>query len=139
VRRFQNDVGDTTMALQSLYAGISLLGLLSSAAIASTFNDSVGSVKTIDAVELIFTCETSHPLLSLRWDDGDNTKASEIASAFLDVSSVTPRVIMDKVKECFSTLRSEQGMAVLLFDNVQLRCGIGPDIKWGRIVVGHTN
>ena len=30
-------------------------------------------------------------------------------------------------------------MAVVLFDNVQLRCGIGPDIYWGRIVVGHIN
>ena len=89
------------MALRSLYAGISLLGLLNSAAIASTFNDSVeaANIKTVEAVGLVFTCETSFPLLSLRWDDGDNTRTAEIASAFLDVPSVTSRVIMDKVKE----------------------------------------
>jgi hypothetical protein len=129
------------MALRSLYAGMSLLGLLNSAAIASTFNDSVeaANIKTVEAVELVFTCEASFPLLSLRWDDGDNTKAAEIASAFLDVPSVTPRVIMDKVKECFSILKSEHGMAIVLFDNVQLRCGIGPDINRGRIVIGHVD
>jgi hypothetical protein len=129
------------MALQNLYAGISLLGLLGSAAIAPTFNNSVqaASVKTVEAAELLFTCEDSLPLLSVRWDDGDNTNAADIASAFLDAPFVTPRVITDKAKECFSILKSEQGMAVVLFDNVQLRCGIGPDIYWGRIVVGHTN
>jgi hypothetical protein len=75
------------MALRSLYAGIGLLGLLNSAAIASIFNDSVeaANIKTVEATEPVFTCETSFPLLSLRWGDGDNTKASEIASAFLDV------------------------------------------------------
>ena len=129
------------MALQSFYAGISLLGLLGSAVIASTFNDGVeaANIKTVEAVELFFTCENSLPLLSIRWDDGDNTKTAELATAFLDVPSVTPQVITDKVKECFSILKSERGMAVVLFDNVQLRCGIGPDINWGRIVVGHIN
>ena len=78
-------------------------------------------------------------MLSIRWNDGDNTKTAELASAFLDVPSVTPRVITDKVNECFSILKSEQGMAVVLFENVQLRCGTGPDIDWGRIVVGHIN
>ena len=129
------------MALQSLYAGISLLGLLGSAVVASTFNDGVeaANIKTVEAAELLFTCEDSFPLLSIRWNDGDNTKTAELASAFLDVPSVTPRVITDKVNECFSILKSEQGMAVVLFENVQLRCGTGPDIDWGRIVVGHIN
>jgi hypothetical protein len=129
------------MALRSLYAGVSLLGLLGSAAIAPIFNDSVeaANVKTVEAAELLFSCEDSLPLLSLKWNDGDNTEVAEIASVFLDVPSVTPRVITDKVKECLSILKSEQGMAVVLFDNVQLRCGIGPDIYWGRIVVGHIN
>ena len=72
-------------------------------------------------------------------DDDVALQGAEIASVFLDVPSVTPRVITDKVKECFSILKSEQGMAVVLFDNVQLRCGIGPDINWGRIVIGHIN
>jgi hypothetical protein len=129
------------MALQNLFAGISLLGLLGSAAIAPTFNDSVEapSVETFERAELLFTCEDSLPLLSVRWDDGDNTNAADIASAFLDAPFVTPQVITDKAKECFSILKNEQGMAVVLFDNVQLRCGIGPDINWGRIVVGHIN
>ena len=57
------------MALQNLYAGISLLWLLGSAAIAPTFNNSVqaASVKTVEAAELLFTCEDSFPLLSVRW------------------------------------------------------------------------
>jgi len=46
-------------------------------------------------------------------------------------------VIIDRAAECFSTLKSEPGMTVVHFDNVQLRCGIGPDINWGHIVVGH--
>ena len=109
--------------------------------VASTFNDGVeaANIKTVEAAELFFTCEDSFPLLSIRWNDGDNTKTAELASVFLDVPSVTPRVITDKVKECFSILKSEKGMAVVLFENVQLRCGIGPDINWGRIVVGHIN
>jgi hypothetical protein len=89
------------MALQNLCAGMSLLGLVGSAAIAPTFNDSVeaASVKTFERVELLFTCEDSLPLLSVRWDDGDNTNAADIASAFLNAPFVTPRVITDKAKE----------------------------------------
>jgi hypothetical protein len=47
------------------------------------------------------------------------------------------QVIIDRAAECFSTLKSERGMTIVHFDNVQLRCGIGPDINWGHIVVGH--
>ena len=74
-----------------------------------------------------------------RLDGGDNEKAAETASAFLDVPSVTPQVIIDKAKECFSVLNNEQGMIAVDFDQVELRCGVGPDIKRGRIVVGHVN
>jgi hypothetical protein len=50
-----NEVGDISMALRSLYAGIGLLGLLNSAAIASTFNNGVeaANTKTVEAVELV--------------------------------------------------------------------------------------
>jgi hypothetical protein len=30
-------------------------------------------------------------------------------------------------------------MTIVYFDNMQLRCGIGPDINWGRIVIGHAH
>ena len=30
-------------------------------------------------------------------------------------------------------------MTTVYFDSVQLRCGIGPDINWGRIVIGHVD
>jgi hypothetical protein len=52
---------------------------------------------------------------------------------------VTPQVIIDKAKECFSALKSERGMMAVDFDQVELRCGAGPDIQWGRIVVVHVN
>ena len=55
-----------------------------------------GDVNPETTPELFVTCETNFPLLSLRWGDGDNEKAAETASAFLDVPSVTPQVIIDK-------------------------------------------
>jgi hypothetical protein len=68
-----------------LFSG--LLGLLSGYAIASPFNegDERSNIKPEDAIELLVTCEASFPLLSLRWDDRDNAKAAETASAFLNV------------------------------------------------------
>ena len=117
---------------------LGLLGSLSGGAIASPFNEGDGrsnikNIKTEEAIELFVTCASSFPLLSLRWDDRDNAKAAET----VNVPSVTPQVIIDKAAECFSTLKSERGMTIVHFDNVQLRCGIGPDINWGHIVVGH--
>jgi hypothetical protein len=127
------------MTLKVFCVTLGLLGLLSGYAIASPFNegDERSDIKPGDAIELFVTCEASFPLLSLRWDDRDNAKAAETASTFLNVPSVTPQVIIDRAAECFSTLKSERGMTIVHFDNVQLRCGIGSDIKWGHIVVGH--
>ena len=74
---------------------LGLLGLLTGDAISSPFNEvaDVSNIKTEEAIELFVTCEASFPLLSLRWDDRDNAKAAETASAFLNVPSITPQVI----------------------------------------------
>jgi hypothetical protein len=101
--------------------------------------DRRSDLKAEEVVELFITCETTFPLLSLKWGDRDKTKAAETASTFLNAPSITAQVIMDKAAECFSTLKSERGMTIVHFDNVQLRCGIGPDINWGHIVVGHVH
>jgi len=129
------------VTLKDFCAGLSLLGLLSSDAIASEFNarDKELDIKTEEPIELFVTCETSSPLLSLKWDDDDNSKAAETASIFLNAPSVTPQLIIAEAKECFSKLKNERGMTTVYFDNVQLRCGIGPDINWGRIVIGHVD
>jgi hypothetical protein len=131
------------VTLKGFCAGLSLLGLLSSDAIASEFTtgDKELDIKTEEPIELFVACEASSPLLSLKWDgdDGDNSKAAETASIFLSAPSVTPQLIIDKAKECFSTLKDERGMTIVYFDNMQLRCGIGPDINWGRIVIGHAH
>jgi hypothetical protein len=126
------------MTLKALCVTLGLLGLLSGNAIASPFNEGDGrsSIKTEEAIELFVTCEASFPLLSLIWDDRDNAKAAETASTFLNVPSITPQVIIDRAAECFSTLKSERGMTIVHFDNVQLRCGIGPDINWDTSSLG---
>ena len=127
------------MRLRAFCAGLTLLGL---DVVASTVDDSEGeaNVKTAETLELFAACESNYPLLSVRWGDGDIERAAaETASAFLDVPSVTPQVIIDKAKECFRALRSERGMMAVDFDHVELRCGVGPDIQWGRIVVVHVN
>ena len=128
------------MTLKAFCVTLGLLGLLSGCAIASPFNegDERSNIKPEDAIELLVTCEASFPLLSLRWDDRDNAKAAETASAFLNVPSITPQVIIDRAAECFSALKNEHGMTIVHFDGVQLRCGIGPDINWGHIVIGHV-
>ncbi len=97
------------------------------------------NIKAQEALELFVSCESNYPLLSARWGDGDNKKAAETASAFLDVLSVTPKMILDKAEECFSALKSEQGMTAVDFNGVELRCGDGPDITKGHIVVLHIN
>ncbi len=128
------------MTLKAFCVTFGLLGLLSGDAFASPLNEGDGpsNIKSEEAIELFVTCEASFPLLSLRWDDRDNAKTAQVASTFLNVPSITPQVILDRAAECFSTLKTELGMTIVHFDNVQLRCGIGPDITWGHIVVGHV-
>ena len=129
------------MRLRAFFAGLTLLGLLGSSVIASAANDGERKtrVETAETLELFAGCESNYPLLSVEWRDGDIERAAETASAFLDVPSVTPQVIIDKAKECFRALRSERGMMAVDFDHVELRCGVGPDIQWGHVVVVHVN
>jgi hypothetical protein len=129
------------MRLRAFCAGMTLLGLLGSDVVASTVDDGKreADIKVAEAFELSVTCESNFPFLSLSWGNGDYERAAETASTFLDVPSVTPRMIIDKARECFSALKSEPGMFAVYFNQVELRCGVGPDIGWGRIVVGHVN
>jgi hypothetical protein len=128
------------MIIKALCVTLGLLGSLSDDAIASPFNeaDERSDIKTEEAIELFVTCETGFPLMLLRWDDRDNVKAAATASTFFNEPAVTPQVIIERAAECFSALKNERGMSIVHFNNVQLRCGIGPDIDWRHIVVGHV-
>jgi hypothetical protein len=77
--------------------------------------------------------------VSVKWGDGDNTKAAETASIFLEDPSVTGQTIIDKAAECFSPLKGEPAMIEINFNNLVLKCGIGPDVNKGRIVLGHVD
>jgi hypothetical protein len=94
---------------RAFYAGIALLALLGSEVVASAAdaNKREPNIKTAEAIELFVSCESNYPLLSVKWDNSDNEKAAETASAFLDVPSVTPQMIIDKAKECFSAVSEE--------------------------------
>jgi hypothetical protein len=129
------------MTLRASYAGITLLALLGNNMVASAAdeNKQEPNIKTAEAIELFVSCESSYPLLSVKWENGGIEKAAETASAFLEVPSVTPQVIINKAKECFSALKSEREMMTVNFEGVELRCGVGPDIQWGRVVVVRVN
>jgi hypothetical protein len=129
------------MTLKAFCAGLGVLGLLASDALASMSDDAAGDANAADeeALELFISCESKYPLASVKWGDGDNTKAAETASIFLEVPSVTRQTIIDKAAECFSALRGEQAMIEINFNNLVLRCGIGPGVKKGRIVLGHVD
>ena len=130
------------MTPRASHAGIALLALLGSnvVALAADNNKREPNIKTAEAIELFVSCESNYPLLSVKWDDtGDIEKAAETASAFLEVPSVTSQVIIDKAKQCFSALKGERGMMTVDFERVELRCGAGPDIQWGRVVVVRVN
>jgi hypothetical protein len=129
------------MTIKAFCAGAGLLGLLTSHAFASMSGDGAEDAKRVDteALELFVSCESSYPLVSVKWVDGEREKSAEKVSHFLDVPSVTAQVILDKAGECFSALKGEQGMTAVNFNHVELRCGVGPDITWGRIVVRHTS
>jgi len=129
------------MTLKAFCAGLGVLGLLASDALASMFDDAAGDVSAADeeTLELFISCESKYPLASVKWGDGDNTKAAETASIFLEVPSVTRQTIIDKAAECFSALKGEQAMTEINFDHLVLRCGIGPDVKRGHIVLGYVD
>jgi hypothetical protein len=91
------------------------------------------------ALELFISCESSYPSVSVKWGDSEREKSAQKVSHFLSLPSVSAQVILDKATECFSVLKGEQGMTTVFFDHVELRCGVGPDIAWGRIVVRHAN
>jgi hypothetical protein len=124
------------MALRAS-VGITLLALLASDVVASAADDNnrEPNTWTAETNELFVSCESSYPLLSVKWDAGDIERAAETASAFLEVPTVTPQVIIEKAKECFSALKGERGMMTVDFKQVELRCGVGPDIQRGRVVV----
>jgi hypothetical protein len=92
------------MTLKAFCAGLGVLGLLASDALASMSDDAAGDVSAADeeTLELFISCESKYPLASVKWGDGDNTKAAETASIFLEVPSVTRQTIIDKAAECFS-------------------------------------
>jgi hypothetical protein len=129
------------MTLKAFCAGLGVLGLLASDALASMSDDAAGDANAADeeTLELFISCESKYPLASVKWGDGDNTKAAETASIFLEVPSVTRQTIIDKAAECFSALKGEQAMTEINFNHLVLRCGIGPDVKRGRIVLGHVD
>jgi hypothetical protein len=128
------------MTLKALCAGRGVLGLLASDALAFMSDDGAEDANAADGetLELFISCDSSYPLVSVKWEDGDNTKAAEAASIFLEVPSVTGQTIIDKAAECFSALKREQAMTEINFDHLVLRCGIGPDVKRGHIVVGYV-
>ena len=129
------------MTLKAFCAGLGVLGLLASDALASMSDDAAGDVSAADeeTLELFISCESKYPLASVKWGDGDNTKAAETASIFLEVPSVTRQTIIDKAAECFSALKGEQAMIEINFNHLVLRCGIGPDVKRGHIVLGYVD
>jgi hypothetical protein len=129
------------MTLKAFCAGLGVLGLLASDALASMSDDAAGDVSAADeeTLELFISCESKYPLASVKWGDGDNTKAAETASIFLEVPSVTGQTIIDKAAECFSALKREHAMTEINFNHLVLRCGIGPDVKRGHIVVGYVD
>jgi hypothetical protein len=129
------------MTLKAFCAGLGVLGLLASDALASMSDDAAGDVSAADeeTLELFISCESKYPLASVKWGDGDNTKAAETASIFLEVPSVTRQTIIDKAAECFSALKGEQAMTEINFNHLVLRCGIGPDVKRGHIVLGYVD
>jgi hypothetical protein len=118
-----------------------LLALLGSDGVATAVDDSKRepNIWRAEAIELFVSCESNYPLLSVKWDNSDIEKAAETASAFLEVPTVTPQVIIDKTKECFSALKDERGMMTVDFEQVELRCSVGPDIQRGRVVVVRVN
>ena len=87
----------------------------------------------------LISCESSYPSVSVKWGDSEREKSAQKVTHFLSLPSVSAQVILDKATECFSVLKGEQGMTTVFFDHVELRCGVGPDIAWGRIVVRHAN
>jgi hypothetical protein len=129
------------MTLKVFCAGLGVLGLLASDALAFMSDDAGGDANAADeeTLELFISCESSYPLVSVKWGDGDNTKAAETASIFLEVPSVTRQTIIDKAAECFSTLKGEPAMTEINFNHLVLRCGIGPDVKRGHIVLGYVD
>jgi hypothetical protein len=134
-------LGDQIVTLKAFCAGLGLVGLLASDVIASGSDDSAGDANAADegTLELFISCESKYPLASVKWGDDDNTKSAETASIFLDVPSVTRQTIIDKAAECFSALKREQAMIEINFDHLILRCGIGPDVKRGHIVLGYVD
>jgi hypothetical protein len=129
------------MTRKAFCAELGLIGLLASASLAIASDDGAGDAYAgdRDMPELLISCESSYPFVSVKWGDGDNTTAAETASIFLDIPSVTKQTIIDRAAECFSALKDEPAMMEINFNHLVLRCGIGPDVKKGRIVLGHVD
>jgi hypothetical protein len=77
--------------------------------------------------------------LNRQADSDDNCHQAATTSFFTGGALHRTQVIIDKAKGCFSKLKRERGMMAVEFEQVELRCGVGPDIQWGRVIVVRVN
>ena len=66
------------MTLRASYAGVTLLALLGNNMVASAAdeNKQKPNIKTAEAIELFVSCESSYPLLSVKWDNGRSLRVA---------------------------------------------------------------
>lgn len=91
-------------------------------------------------------CMNDNPSLQVSWLVNPDQSAVA-ASAFLAVPAVTPQMIADKAKACFTSLKTQMparrwpptSATAVNFDDIELECSLDSDVQGGEALVVHSN
>lgn len=91
-------------------------------------------------------CRYDYPSLLVPWQVNPDQSAVA-ASAFLAVPAVTPKMIADKARECFTSLKKQMparrwpptSATAVDFHDIELQCSLDSDGQGGETLVVHSN
>jgi hypothetical protein len=90
-------------------------------------------------------CTDAYPSLLVPWLINPDQSAVA-ASAFLAVPAVTPQIVADKARECFSALKKHMparrwpptSATAVDFRNIELQCSLDSGVQGGEALVVHS-
>jgi hypothetical protein len=98
-----------------------------------------------DGLQASVACTDAYPRLLVPWLINPDQSAVA-ASAFLAVPAVTPQIVADKARECFTSLKKQMparrwpptSAIAVDFRDVELQCSLDSGVQGGEALVVHS-
>ena len=98
-----------------------------------------------DGLQASVACTDAYPSLLVPWLINPDQSAVA-ASAFLAVPAVTPQIVADKARECFTSLKKQMparrwpptSATAVDFRDIELQCSLDSGVQGGEALVVHS-